>query len=70
MQVCGRRRERARSCADPRRDAAHAAVQIHAAVGAGGRRGAARHPAAGTRAAAAAQASPRQLTASPRIYCA
>lgn len=70
VQVGGGGRERAGAGADPRRDAAHAAVQVHAALGAGQRRGGARAAAPRARAAAARQARARQLTRQPRAAAA
>lgn len=77
MQVGGGGRERARAGANPRRDAAHAAVQVHAALhqrrhaarraraaaGALGARGPPAAPAAPAAPRAAGQARARQLTA-------
>ena len=69
MQVGGGGRERAGARADPRRHAAHAAVQVHAALGTRRRRRAARAAATCARAArdpraarAARQARAGQLT--------
>lgn len=63
MQVSSRGRERNGSRPDPRRDAAHDSVQIHAALRHGGRRAAAPDPAAGACLAAQppGQAGARQL---------
>ncbi|CAH2049573.1 unnamed protein product, partial [Iphiclides podalirius] len=69
VQIGGGRRERHGAGADPRRDAAHAAVQVHAALGAGGGRAARAAPGAAARARVAAlarQARAGQLRVSPR----